>query len=160
MKPTGPGSRPPGPRARAPAAHQARPAAGRSPPSGPPALAAASSCASASSRTSRHALRSLITAVRSAASLRGQPLGAPGSRALASRPKREGRQKTPQEVLASDGLGAGKPPAGQSQPDWGRGPRAPRCVSEPHGAALRTRAPPRPPPRAPRLARLKLRALT
>lgn len=160
MEPTGPGSHPSRPPPEGPCGPPGPAAAGRSPSSGPPALAAASSCASARSSSSRQAFRGLIAAVVAVASPRLRPPGAPGRRPLASRAKPEGRRETPQEVLAGARWGAGNPPRGQSQAGWGPGPRAPGCASEPRGTALLAGPPPGPPPRAPRLARLKLGGLT
>lgn len=111
-----PGRAPAAP-ARRSAARRPGPPPGRSPSSGPPALAAASSCASARSSRSRQAFRGLIAAGRGAASPRRRPLGARDLRPGAREPSRRKGQKAPRKTSPAIGWGRGKPQAGQSQPD-------------------------------------------
>lgn len=87
----------------APPTRSARPAGParrrrRLPSSGPPALATASSCARARSRTSIQAFRGLIAAVLSAASLHRRPLGDPVPRARSQGTKREGINPPPEDL--------------------------------------------------------------
>lgn len=132
----------------------------RLPSSGPPALATASSCARARSRTSIQAFRGLIAAVLSSASLHRRPLGTPVPRARVSRNQARGNKPPLRKTSLAINWGAGK--------DAGR-PIPVRSGARAANAAVRLQAPrhhpprgppPGPPPRALRLSRLKLGALT
>lgn len=125
----------------------------RSPSSGPPALATASSCVRARSRTSIQAFRGLIAVVLSVASLHRRPMVAPEPRVRVSRSQARGKKPPPRRPpWQLTGGGERRGPANPS-PIWGAG-------RECRGTTLRVDPPPRPPPRTPRLASLKLRALT
>lgn len=126
------------------------------PSSGPPthspscassALAAASSCVSAKSRTNSQAFRSFM--VRCG----GRPADTHHSEALADLPSDAGAHQNLQEVQPGDWLEARKPQAVQSPHESGREPWRP--------AHTGTTPQPEPSARArPSALRLKLRALT
>lgn len=117
------------------------PARRRSPSSGPSALAAASSCARAKSRTSSQASRGLIAAVRSSASSRRRPLGNPKPLAPVSRKETRGKERnSPLPGRPSRQLTGGGGSRGPANPSptwgWGRVRRSARPSAE-----VRVRAP-------------------
>lgn len=91
----------------------------RSPSCASSALAAASSCVNAKSRSSSQAFRSFM--VRCGA----RPAATGHRRALTDLPSDAGAQQNLQEVLSGDWLGARKPRAGQSPRESGREPWRP-----------------------------------